>query len=194
MAFFALPYRVLFHDTMAYGSHHHATNIKFQNIARETLLFESGADWKAQLDPLVLLTRDAYSLNLAPVQVGEKVGILTTYEDPSRSTVRLCFRVVSESGQPVACGYQTVLVMDRKGQHLVPAPPLMTQFLDPAKPFSLLEASATPSFVESVHAGSAVVRRIFPEAVLALGHAVATAPRTAAYPKIIDTALTEYPF
>lgn len=163
-------------------------------MARETLLFESDETWKTQLAPLILLTRDAYSLNLTPVEVGEKVGILTTYEDPTRSTVRLCFRVVSETGRPVACGYQTVIVMDRRTQQLVPAPPLMTRYLDPAQPFSLLETSATPSFIESVHAGGAAPRRIFPEAVAALGQAVATAPRTAAFPKIIDTSRTEYPF
>ena len=28
-----MQYQVLFHDTMAYGTHHHTVNVKFQNIA-----------------------------------------------------------------------------------------------------------------------------------------------------------------
>src|SRR5262249_7084319 len=90
MPFFAMQYRVLFHDTMAYGSHHHMTNFKFQNVARETLLFEEptdGPSWQEQLKDIVMLTREAYSLNLAPVSLGAKVAVLMTYEDPTRSSV-----------------------------------------------------------------------------------------------------------
>ena len=92
MSFFAMQYQILFHDTMAYGSHHYLVNLKFQNIARETILFESrvggGEDWTDQLKDIVMFTREAYSLNLAPVGLGGKVAILLTYEEPSRSTVR----------------------------------------------------------------------------------------------------------
>jgi len=38
MPYFGMQYQILFHDTMAYGSHHHMANFKFQNVARETLL------------------------------------------------------------------------------------------------------------------------------------------------------------
>jgi len=48
MAYFAMQYQVLFHDTMAYGTHHHTVNVKFQNIARETLLFGAIPMWKAR--------------------------------------------------------------------------------------------------------------------------------------------------
>src|SRR5680860_391575 len=102
MGFFGIQYQVLFHDTMAYGSHHYMTNFKFQNYARETLLFETQVDgksvWQEELKHLVLLTREAYTLNMGPVVLGEKVGVLMTYEAPTRSTVRLCFRVVREDG------------------------------------------------------------------------------------------------
>jgi len=56
MPFFAMPYQVLFHDTMAYGSQHHMVNIKLQNIARETILFASRVDGRtAMTAPLVVL-------------------------------------------------------------------------------------------------------------------------------------------
>ena len=91
MPYFAVQYQILFHDTMAYGSHHYMANFKFQNIARETLLFESKVDgkigWDEQLKDIVMLTREAYSLNLAPVGLGERVAILLTYEEPTRPPV-----------------------------------------------------------------------------------------------------------
>src|SRR4029453_7930603 len=115
MSYFAMQYQVLFHDTMAYGTHHHMVNLKLQNIARETILFESKSrgegDWAEQLKDIVMLTREAYSLNLGAVGLGGKVGILLTYEEPTRSTVRLCFRVVDAHGQPVSCGFQTMVLM-----------------------------------------------------------------------------------
>src|ERR1700752_3595365 len=99
MSFFAMQYQVLFHDTMAYGTHHYLVNLKFQNIARETILFDSragnGHGWTDQLKDIVMFPREAYSLNLAPVGLGGKVAILLSYEDPSRSTARLCFRVMN---------------------------------------------------------------------------------------------------
>ena len=80
MPFFAMQYQILFHDTMAYGSHHYMTNFKFQNIARETILLETSLNgqrcFDEQAKDIVMLTREAYSLNLAPVCLGQKVGIL----------------------------------------------------------------------------------------------------------------------
>ena len=77
MPFFAMSYQILFHDTMAYGSHHHMANFKFQNIARETLLFETKVEqgtWKDQLSDILVLTREAYSLNLAPAGLSKVHG------------------------------------------------------------------------------------------------------------------------
>jgi len=110
MPYFAIQSRVLFHDTMAYGSHHHMTNFKFQNVARETILFDGAADgyqWRDQLEDIIMLTREAYSLNLGAVRLGQTVGVLLSYEDATRSSVRLCFRVVDSEGQPVSCGFQS---------------------------------------------------------------------------------------
>jgi hypothetical protein len=65
MSYFAMQSQVLFHDTMAYGSQHHMVNLKFQNLARETILFESKCrgegDRAEQLKDIVMLTREAYS-------------------------------------------------------------------------------------------------------------------------------------
>jgi len=103
MGYFAVQYQVLFHDTMAYGSQHYMSNFKFQNIARETILFDTRmngqSDWQEELKDVLVLTREAYSLNLTPVGLGEKVAILMTYEDPTLCTVRLCFRVMDQRGR-----------------------------------------------------------------------------------------------
>lgn len=198
MPFFAMPYQVLFHDTMAYGSQHHTVNIKLQNIARETILFASRVDgqevWQEQLKDIVMLTREVFSLNLAPVDLGQKVAVLLTYEDPTRSTVRLCFRIVRFDGQPVACGYQTMILMDRETQALVPAPPMLAQYLDAAQENSLLEKLTDPPFGERVKSGGRWLKDIFTPEIRTLGVHVATAERSRATPKIIDESLREFDF
>jgi acyl-CoA thioesterase FadM len=189
MAFFSMQYRILFHDTMAYGSQHHMTNLKLQNLARETLLFEGRTggreDWREQLSEIVIVTREAYSFNLSPVALGEKVAILLTYEDPSRSTVRLCFRVVRADGQPVSCGYQTLVLVNKDTHEAVPAPPMLTQYLDPTKPFSLLEMLVEPCFAGRLHNGSKGVKQIMSPEVCAIGAQVARLDIKNAHPKII---------
>src|SRR5258708_25947211 len=150
MPYFGMQYRVLFHDTMAYGSHHHMVNFKFQNVARETILFETKVNgknaWEDQLKDVLVLTREAYSLNLAPVGLGGKVGILLTYEEPTRSTVRLCFRVIDQQGEPVSCGYQTMILMDKATHEMVPAPPVLSQYVNAQSECNLLEELTSPSF------------------------------------------------
>jgi len=196
MPFFALPYQVLFHDTMAYGSQHHTTNIKLQNIARETILFASRVEgrevWQEQLKDIVMLTRECYSLNLAPVDLGQKVAVLLTYEDPTYSTVRLCFRVVRFDGQPVSCGYQTMILMDRETQALVGPPPMLAQYLDAGREDSLVEPLKDPPFAERARGGGRFLKDIFSETVRALGARVANAQGAQATPRIIDESLREF--
>jgi len=197
MPFFSMQYRILFHDTMAYGSHHHMANFKFQNIARETILFDSklgASSWEEQTKNLLMMTREAYSLNLAPVGLGQCVAILLSYEEPSRSTVRLCFRVMGPEGQPVSCGYQTMLLLDKETHALALAPPVFTQYLTSEREGNLIEKLTNPSFAERTHCGSRWVKEIFPESIQRLGKAIANASREAAYPKIIDEAFKEYAF
>ncbi len=196
MGFFGIQYQVLFHDTMAYGSHHYMTNFKFQNYARETLLFETQVDgksvWQEELKHLVLLTREAYTLNMGPVVLGEKVGVLMTYEAPTRSTVRLCFRVVREDGLPVSCGYQTMVFMNKDTFELEPAPTLVAQYLDTKNEYCVLEKLQNPSFADILKEGGSVASKIFTDQMIDLGQYIATAPRKFAYPKIIDVNKNEY--
>ena len=193
-----MQYQILFHDTMAYGSHHHMTNFKFQNMARETILFETSVNgercFDQQAKDIVMLTREAYSLNLAPVWLGQKVGILLSYEDPSRSTFRLCFRVMDQTGQPVSCGYQTMILIHKDTHELVPAPPFLADYLNAKTERNLIEPLTNPSFAEHTKSGSGGVRHIFPENIRSLGKAIANAPRQQAYPKIVDENLREYEF
>ena len=197
MPFFTMQYRILFHDTMAYGSHHHMANFKFQNIARETILFDSksgAGGWEEQTKDLLMMTREAFSLNLAPLGLGQCVAILLSYEEPSRSTVRLCFRVMGPEGQPVSCGYQTMLLLNKDTHELALAPPIFTQYLSVEREGNLIEKLTSPSFAERTHCGSRWVKDIFPDSIQRLGKAIANASREMAYPKIIDEAFREYAF
>jgi len=196
MPYFAMQYQVLFHDTMAYGSHHHMVNFKFQNIVRETILFETNAEgqksWQEQLKDILVLTREAYSLNLAPVGLGGKVAILLTFEEPTLCTVRLCFRVLDQRGEPVSCGYQTMILLHKETHEMVPAPPLLTHFLNVENDVSLLEELRNPPFAERAMTGSREIKNIFPESIRRLGASIANSPRKMAYPKIIDESQNEY--
>jgi acyl-CoA thioesterase FadM len=199
MPFFSMQYRILFHDTMAYGSHHHTVNVKLQNIARETMTFDcrmGGISWEEQLKDKVMLTREVHSLNLAPVTLGQSVATLLSYEEPSRSTVRLCFRMIGQQGQPVSCGYQTMLLLhkDTHEPGNAMALPLFRYFLDTENAGNLVEKLTNPNFAERVHCSGRWLKEIFSEPVRQLGKAIANAPREQAYPKIIDEAFNEYPF
>lgn len=197
MSYFAMASQVLFHDTMAYGSSHHMTNIKFQNLSRETLLFEGRVNgeivWREQLKDIILLTREVFSLNLAPVALGGKVGILLTIEEPTRSSVRLCFRTVSSDGVPIACGYQSMICMHKDTYELLPAPRLLAQYVDPSQEYSLAEELVNPSFAERARSGSRGLKEIFTAEICALGKSVANATLNQSYPKIIDADGREYP-
>ncbi len=114
--FFAVLYSIQFSDTMAYGSHHFLTNFRFQCAAREKLLFSSPyfatAQAKREFDRITLLTVDGYTRNFAPASLGEELGILLSLEELGKTSLRLCFRVISGRGQPVTAGYQTVVATD----------------------------------------------------------------------------------
>src|SRR4051812_2866514 len=163
MAFFAMPFRVLFQDTMAYGSHHFLTNFKFQCEVREhfffTLITDLYPDDK-DLQNLVLLTQEGYTRNFAPVLVGERVGILLSIEEHTRSSVRMCFRVVRHDGKPVCCGYQSMVCSSRQGG-VIPAPLPLLYALGP-----LREKLRGPSFQERVLAGGMAIKAVFDEEVI----------------------------
>lgn len=165
MGYFVLPYRVLFHDTMAYGSHHFLTNFKFQCEAREHLLFEhvlaSAAD-RASCADILFLTQQGYCRNFAPIGIGEKVGILLSVEDPTPSSLRFCFRVVRADGAPATCGFQNLICVSRTTQEVVAAPEAILRFAE-----TLREPLSAPSFADRVLGGR--TREVFDEAVLAIG-------------------------
>ncbi|MDB4890170.1 MAG: hypothetical protein JWL61_2025 [Gemmatimonadetes bacterium] len=175
-SFFAVPYQVFFEDTMAYGTHHYITNFRFQCAGRETLLFdilpEAKPGSRAELDELILLTREGYTRNIAPVRLGEKVGILMTQEERTRSSIRLCFRVVREDGQPVCAGYQTIVFVDKTNYEVSPFPPGLGDFI--SEHSELIERLTGPSYAERCHAGGKYLKEMFSDAICELGKQVAT--------------------
>ena len=184
MSYFAMPYRVLFHDTMAYGSHHFMTNFKFQCVIREHLLFDNSLDvttleGKREFDKVILLTQEGYCRNLAPVRVGEKVAILLSCEEPSISTVRLCFRVVRHDGVPVTCGFQTVVCVSSETGAVVSAPPFILQY-----GMRMMERLESPTFAERILAGR--TKEVFDNSVLPLAVSVANSEPSMSYPRFVS--------
>lgn len=190
MAFFTIPYQIHFEDTMAYGSHHFMTNFKFQCVLRETLLFNSRPgetdDWKDEMDRVVMLTHQAYSRNLAPVRLGQRVGLLMSYEDPGLGSVKLCFRAVREDGVPVSCGFQSIVCLDAHTQNVTQAPRVLTCNVQVTGAGSLLEAAAEETFCERAFRGGTRTTSLFGPEVIAIGRHVANAPLHLSYPRILD--------
>lgn len=184
MGFFVMPYRVLFHDTMAYGSHHFLTNFKFQCEAREQMFFDALSNTpgaRAALENTVLVTQQAYSRNLAPVGVGEKVAILLSAEEPTQSSVRFCFRVIRHDGVPVSCGFQTLVCISKETKNVIAAPPVVVRSYP-----RIEETLRSPSFAERVLAGK--LKQIFDAESMALGVAVANASQSESFPRFLDGA------
>ena len=187
MSFFAWPFRVLFQDTMAYGWHHFLTNLKFQCDAREHFLYAhvlATEEARAACADILFIAREGYTRNLAPVPVGENVGILLSQEEPDALTTRWCFRVVRSDGAPVCCGFQDVVATTRKGEP-VPVPEVLRR-LGP----SLREKLCCPSFAERVLAGTGIAK-VFDESVIALGKKTASGPRDGSLPASWSVALGE---
>lgn len=185
MAYFIHPYLITFDDTMAYGSHHFLTNFKFQCAARESLLFgkitDNQKDWHGELDDIVMLTRDGYCRNITAVPVGERVAVFMTFEEATLSSLRLCFRVVSNQGKAVTCGYQTIVCVDKGGRGVVELPEVFTQFRH-----LLTEESVDPSFQECALKGGTLVDSLFPPRLLQMGQSFACAPASESYPRIVE--------
>jgi hypothetical protein len=99
---------------------------------------------------------------------------------------------MDETGQPVCCGYQTLIMMNKDTHELVPAPPFLSGYLDVSAERNLIEPLSNPCFAESAHAGGSAVKRIFTESIRRLGKSVASAPLKSAYPKILNENLREY--
>src|SRR5680860_1123278 len=110
---------------------------------------------------------------MGPVVLGEKVGVLMIFEAPTRSTVRLCFRVVREDGLPVSCGYQTMVFMNKDTFELEPAPTLVAQYLDTKNEYCVLEKLQNPSFADILKEGGSVASKIFTDQMIDLGQYIA---------------------
>ncbi len=174
MPFFTIPYQIHFEDTMAYGSHHYLTNFRFQCAIREALYFQSGVSgqdlWKEDLANIVFLTYEGYSRNLAPLGLGDRVALLLTVGETTRSSMQLCLRAVSADGTPVTVGYQRFLCTARDTRQPLPLPRSMTQYSG-----HIDEPLTGPRFEELARKGGRALDTLFPPEVRALGRAVTAA-------------------
>jgi acyl transferase domain-containing protein/NAD(P)-dependent dehydrogenase (short-subunit alcohol dehydrogenase family)/acyl-CoA thioesterase FadM len=162
MKFFAHRYQIHFSDTMAYGTHHFLTNFQFQCAAREALLFLAEADgsepWRADIAAVELVTQQGYTYNLSPLGLGDWALVAMTADELGHASFQLCFRVLSSSGAPVACGYQNIVVLDRQARRVQRVPPLIAQRLQPI-------AELLPGFAEQARRAGARAKQLFPEAL-----------------------------
>ena len=163
MSFFASEYTIHFDDTMAYGSHHFLTAFKFQCSARETYLFgdrmfdQPGVP--EALDQVHLFTADAYSRNLNPLVLGDRVVILLSLEDWGRVSVRFCYRVISKEGTPICAGFQNMICADAKTGLPIPLPKPIWDAMQSMS--EIEEPAANETFRDRVLAGGSKVESLF---------------------------------
>ncbi len=187
MDFFAVPYQIHFDDTMAYGSHHFLTNFKFQCAGREHLLFDprffEDAAFRHAFDQVLLLTHEAYSRNLAPAMLGERLVVLTTLEERGEVSVRFCFRTLKRDGTPVACGFQSILCADRTTGNIVPFPDAFRRCFEQLA--GIHQPDTTPSFRDRVLRGGRMTSALFDDAVKRLASTLLATPEALAGPRVV---------
>ncbi|MCP3162424.1 type I polyketide synthase [Myxococcus qinghaiensis] len=192
MGYFAVPYVIHFDDTMAYGSHHFLTNFKFQCAGREHLLFGPHffevPEFRRDFDRVLLLTYEGYSRNLAPANLGDRLVVLTSFEEWGEVSVRYCFRTLKQDGTPVACGYQTVLCADKQTGALCPFPDSFRLGFETLAGMS--ESVAPLSFRERALKGGTSMSELFSESVRALARQLLADPATLGSPRLVELAPT----
>lgn len=173
MSFFATPYTIHFDDTMAYGSHHFLTSFKFQCAARETLLFgELVFDRPGvpeALDGIHLFTADAYSRNLNPAYLGDRLVVLLSLEEYGLVSARFCYRVINQRGEPICAGFQTHVCADPKTGNPMPLPLPVRDAYDAIR--EITELQKDKSFRDSVLAGGEATLKLFTPEVYQLSKA-----------------------
>jgi len=85
-----------------------------------------------------------------------------------------------------------MIVIHKDTHEMVPAPPLLSQYVNAQSESSLLEELKNPSFAERAKAGSREIKHIFPDSIRRVGESIANLPLKLAYPKIVDEMLNEY--
>ncbi|MCP3057830.1 SDR family oxidoreductase [Myxococcus sp. K38C18041901] len=188
MGYFAVPYDIHFDDTMAYGSHHFLTNFKFQCAGREHLLFSPHffevPEFRRDFDRVLLLTYEGYSRNLSPANLGDRLVVLTTFEDRGEVGVRFCFRTLKRDGTPVACGYQTVLCADRATGALCAFPDSFRPCFEALA--NMFEPASARSFRERVLKGGSAIQELFSEPVRGLARRLLEDPASLGTSRLVD--------
>ena len=163
MYYYATAYTIHFDDTMAYGSHHFLTSFKFQCFSRESFLFGEQifdvAGVREALDGIHLLTADAYSRNLNPATLGDRVAILLTIEDWQRASAGFCYRVIGADGIPICAGFQYVICADARTGRPTPWPTPLWDAMEKLR--GIEEPQASESFREKALAGGSKVESLF---------------------------------
>ena len=167
MSYFATPYTIHFDDTMAYGSHHFLTAFKFQCAGREALLYGDlifdRPGVKEALEKIHLFTADAYSRNLSPVFLGDRVAILISLEEWGRVSARFCYRMLGQQGQAICAGFQTMICADAKTGMPIPLPVPLREAFDDIREITEIETDEL--FRDRVLAGADATERLFTDEI-----------------------------
>jgi acyl-CoA thioesterase FadM len=183
MEFYLAPCEVVEADIAGFGSRRYLTGTRLLASVWDKLVAEArgvGQDSAEGGDPPAWVVREHALRSLAPVSLRERLGVLLSLErvDDS-SALRLDYRIVRDTGEPVACAFVVMACTSRSTGAARPVPQWLVDFCMARGGFD--ERVAHRSFVERAILLPGSAESLFPEDVRALGARVAMqATRTAA--------------
>jgi acyl transferase domain-containing protein len=177
VAYFSAPYQIFADDVSALGPQKYLTSTQFQSALWQRLLAEMVLAEKPrardEFEDVSLLFEEGYNRVLAPVAIGESVGVLVSLEERGPSAVRVFFRAIRRDGEPVACGFQTVACASHATGEPARLPLSLSEFL--SERADLRESAVTPTFAERLLAGGDI-SALFPDEARTLGARLASQP------------------
>jgi acyl-CoA thioesterase FadM len=173
--FFAAPWEVLESDVAGCGPRLFLTGTKLLCGIWEKLLDDArqrayGAS--QSVDAVSWVTVEHGMRALASVSLHERLGCLLSLDElADSSALRLYFRIVRTTGEPVACGFLALACSQKSSGNPAPIPDPLRELLVSHGGFS--ERERIPSFVERALVLPGAAESLFPEDVRSFGARIA---------------------
>lgn len=177
MQFFAAPWEVLESDVAGCGPRLFLAGTKVLTAIWERLLDEArqrsyGA---AQfVDAVTWVVLEHGMRALAPVSLHERLACLLTLDElADSSALRLYFRIMRSTGEPVACAFMALACSQKSSGNAASIPEPLREVLALHDGFA--ERELKPSFVERALVLPGAAESLFPDEVRSLGASAAAA-------------------
>jgi hypothetical protein len=176
MQFFTAPCEVVEGDLAGCGPRLFLTGTRVLGGVWDRLIGEARSaapDSANEVDSVAWIVREQGLRALAPVAPHERLGVLLSLERlADRATFRLDYRIVRDTGEPVACAFMVIGCTNKATGTGAPLPRAVVDFI--ARGGGYEEPESSPSFIERALVLPDAAETLFPDEVRALGAWVAT--------------------